>query len=326
MLHLYLFIRDESNRFGLFVDDQNIDGMYPATLLPRKILIEGNKKVIDIASGSHHFLMLTQDGQVYSMGEGSKGQLGRIGADDLESLSSKRELFIKPSAIRFPSSEVVSQIFARQWCSFALTEEGHLYAWGLNNNNQLGFRTSNPIQFDHNASLNGVATLMAELYPVRVPMPSNAGQVVAISNGQQHVAIVDIDGRIFTCGNSTYGKLGHGQEFVAKCGDEQCIEKWKQIDPAMFDNDRITFIECGDFSTFAITETGRLYAWGQGSKGIGTDEGQGQDLFVPTLIDSDAYGRNNLVFFTGAGSSLFSGWIGTFQHHQQQTIKEQQKQ
>lgn len=301
------FPRDDSNKIGLFADDAKKYSDYLSTREPRQVDLAG-KKVVNIASGSHHFLMLTEEGEIYSLGEGSKGQLGRITAADLNTIASNRDLFIKPGLVKFAEPVKISRIFAGQWSSFALTEAGVLYAWGLNNYFQLGFRTKTPVEMaDQDASINSMCSLQAELTPIQVPTPESVTEVVSVTCGQQHVAILDIDGHIYTGGSVHYGKLGHGKEIQEQVGEGAALDTLKQIDQEKFGNDRITYVECGDFSSFAITETGRLYAWGQGSLHIGTKDNE--DLFEPTLI-TGTY-ASDVRFLAGSSGSQFGGWIGS---------------
>ncbi|KAI2796975.1 Regulator of chromosome condensation [Blomia tropicalis] len=298
-------LKDESNKIGLFSDDQKNHSDYLPTSLPRKIDLNG-KKVVDIASGNHHFIMLTDDNQVYSMGEGSKGQLGRIEVADLNSIASNRDLFIKPAPVKFSETVNIDRIFASQWCSYALTDDGKLYAWGLNNYYQLGFKTEKAVEFDHDNSLNGMNSLLIELFPTRVPIVDSTSKIIAVSCGQQHVVLLNENGQVYSCGNALYGRLGHGKEFVDNCGDGACLDTFKKIDQSNFANDRVKFIECGDFSSFAITETGKLYSWGQASSHIGARELE--DRYEPTLIAG--LFANDVQFFSGSSSAQYGGWIG----------------
>ncbi len=177
----------------MFADDAKEGGDRLPTRVPRRVQLEGDNlastKIVDIASGSHHVLLLTEAGEVLSLGEGSKGQLGRIEAADLDSIAAKRELFIVPGKVDFSKVAVpaegssapppkIRRIFAGQWASFALSESGTLYAWGLNNYFQLGFRTAAPVEMT-NGNGNGNAadtsincpalSLHAELFPAVVP-------------------------------------------------------------------------------------------------------------------------------------------------------------
>lgn len=293
MFNNYIFYyRDESDKIGLFVDDvfdpEHVNDRL-ATKLPRRVELAEGAKAIDIASGCHHFLILSEDRQVYSFGEGSKGQLGRIDKEDLLTIKSQRELFMKPQPVTFPNDKNVriAKIFAGHWCSYALTEDGTLYAWGLNNYYQLGFRTQKLVDIGANDSAIHITNLALELKPIEVNLDTikalDGGKIIKVANGQQHVLMLDDVGRVYSCGSALYGKLGHGQNFHDHhCGEDKCIDFLKQISTDFFRHEFIVDIESGDFCSMAISREGHLYAWGQGGIHIGTDSGE--DRFQPELV------------------------------------------
>ena len=188
----------------MFADDAKEGGDRLPTRVPRRVQLNtgdsnlASTKIVDIASGSHHVLLLTEAGEVLSLGEGSKGQLGRIEAADLDSIATKRELFIVPGKVDFskavPSDSAapapkIRRIFAGQWASFALSESGTLYAWGLNNYFQLGFRTAAPVEMTNgngnaaDTSINCPAlSLHAELFPAVVPTTTTTKTKSSSSN------------------------------------------------------------------------------------------------------------------------------------------------
>ncbi|KAH9395881.1 Regulator of chromosome condensation [Tyrophagus putrescentiae] len=354
-VYLWGNLKDDSNKIGLFADDAKEGGDRLPTRVPRRVQLEGDNlastKIVDIASGSHHVLLLTEAGEVLSLGEGSKGQLGRIEAADLDSIAAKRELFIVPGKVDFSKVAVpaessstpapapkIRRIFAGQWASFALSESGTLYAWGLNNYFQLGFRTAAPVEMT-NGNGNGNAadtsincpalSLHAELFPAVVPTTTtktniSMGEVVSVAVGQQHLTVLDSRGRVFTAGSVNYGKLGLGKAVLEKVGTEEAaLDTLTPIPEAAFGGDRVEAVVCGDFSAFAITERGRLYGWGQGSAHIGTDVGE--DAWEPRLM-AGAYveareGGEGVRFISGSSGPQYGGWIGVIQEWAEETEK-----
>ncbi len=82
-------------------------------------LLDTSSKIIQVAAGDYHSMVLTQSGQIWSFGANYFGQLGN---DSLDSRFSPRKVLI---------TEVVSSIHASGDLSLALTESGQVYAWGL---------------------------------------------------------------------------------------------------------------------------------------------------------------------------------------------------
>lgn len=105
-----------SNQHGQFGIDPKI---LPATSTFVKLNFF-DKTVKQIACGWSHSLLLTEEGQVYSSGDGGRGQLG------VKLLKSSSEFVL------VPIEKKVIQICCSLWASFALLEEGSVFVWGQN--------------------------------------------------------------------------------------------------------------------------------------------------------------------------------------------------
>ncbi|KAG5895448.1 hypothetical protein JTB14_001325 [Gonioctena quinquepunctata] len=82
-----------------------------------------------ISSGQHHTIALDEDGKVYALGRKDYGRLG-LGADckDAEELQLISSL----------EDKKVINVACGSATSFAVTQEGDLYGWGMGTNGQLG--------------------------------------------------------------------------------------------------------------------------------------------------------------------------------------------
>ena len=92
-----------------------------------------------IALGDAHTLFLTRTGQVYSSGWHELGQLG-ISSEQLENAQTGVHLVDIKSELTFESLKV-RQISCGAVFSVALTVTNEIYAWGSNNNGQMGIST-----------------------------------------------------------------------------------------------------------------------------------------------------------------------------------------
>lgn len=123
---------------------------------------------VKIASGAHHLVMLSEDGELYTCGCGEQGQLGRVtersanrdrrhGMGECKMnfivtvigfnlhqnslMSSVAANFLSPMRVTLnprhkPEFE---DVWAGTYCTFAKEKsKGHIYVFGLNNYNQLG--------------------------------------------------------------------------------------------------------------------------------------------------------------------------------------------
>lgn len=98
----------------------------PTIINPINTKIENVKQ---IAGGQHHTLILKEDGSVFVIGRKDYGRLG-LGtvADDVTEL--------KP--ITALKGKKVVSVSCGEAQSFALTDDGKLYSWGMGSNHQLG--------------------------------------------------------------------------------------------------------------------------------------------------------------------------------------------
>ncbi|XP_050082790.1 regulator of chromosome condensation [Anopheles aquasalis] len=260
------------------------------------LTLEGNKRLpievqppvglsrwVDIASGSDHLVMLSTAGNIYTVGCAEQGQLGRISirAASGESRRGKTQL-LRPDIVTLRGRAVeANAIWATTYCTFYRDpQKERIYAFGLNNYCQLGI--SNP-------SENVVK-------PVFVPEVTSFIDAEQIAGGQHHTLVLKTDGKVYAIGRKEYGRLGLGEvsedvkmlTLVEKLADKKVVS-----------------INCGDSASFAVTNTGEVYAWGMGSnQQLGT--GNEEDEISPVLIASkQVQGKVVLKVSSGGQHSIF---------------------
>lgn len=84
---------------------------------------------LHIASGQHHSILVTADGKVFSFGRADYGRLG-LGENATEQHSP-----VEVVALR---DHTIQQVGCGEVVSFAITQQGTLYSWGMGNCLQLG--------------------------------------------------------------------------------------------------------------------------------------------------------------------------------------------
>ncbi|KAK3220837.1 hypothetical protein Dsin_014807 [Dipteronia sinensis] len=80
-----------------------------------------------------------------------------------------------------------------------------------------------------------------------------------IGCGSKHAVVVTKQGQIFSWGDGSGGRLGHGLEAN--------VSFPKLIDA--FSESNIDLVACGEFHTCAVTHSGDLYTWGDGIHNLG---------------------------------------------------------
>lgn len=213
--------------------------------------------------------------------------------------------------------------------SFAINEDGELYAWGHNDIQTLGFggtawrgrspKTPTKVGDDWVSVAAGRTHIIAinkdgEIYtwgfdnnfrtladrkmllkkPTRTGTKSNWKFVAA---GQDHSLAINEAGELYAMGNSRRGKLGLGKDGTSsgkltRVGDKS---DWK-------------FAAAGTHHSLAINEAGELYGWGENlyfALGLGGTE-RGLDriyqVYSPTKLDE----RTNWVSAAAGGKNSFA--------------------
>eukprot|EP00585_Thalassiosira_rotula_P013055 CAMPEP_0196130412 /NCGR_PEP_ID=MMETSP0910-20130528/790_1 /TAXON_ID=49265 /ORGANISM="Thalassiosira rotula, Strain GSO102" /LENGTH=794 /DNA_ID=CAMNT_0041389709 /DNA_START=307 /DNA_END=2691 /DNA_ORIENTATION=+ len=206
-----------------------------------------NNKVIDIALGERHALLLTQGGRVYGCGWNVYGQLGlgagvmmnggrsvgspteivfhtvpsnndtEVGGDAGGAIGGGRNGSIITTVVddeeRNMNREVVTDIVAGRGSSYFLTESGHVYATGTNYKGQLclGHRNdkSTPTMLAHVENfLHG--TDGNTMIIDDFSLHDEGVGVSAIAAAHSSFYLLLTNGMLLACGENTHGELGIG--------------------------------------------------------------------------------------------------------------------
>ncbi|XP_043726684.1 probable E3 ubiquitin-protein ligase HERC6 isoform X1 [Cervus elaphus] len=201
-----------------------------ATFIPKKIKTLAGIKIIQVACGHYHSLALSKDGQVFSWGQNSHGQLG---------LGKKLPSQASPQRVKSLEGIPLAQVAAGGAHSFALSLSGTAFGWGSNSAGQLALSGNNaPVQRYKPVSVGALKTL----------------GVVFISCGYEHTAVLTQDGKVFTFGDNSYGQLGHDP--TAEKRGPQLVEIIEGL---------VSQIDCGSYHTLAyVYTTGQVVSFGRG--------------------------------------------------------------
>ncbi|XP_066303816.1 probable E3 ubiquitin-protein ligase HERC4 isoform X3 [Branchiostoma lanceolatum] len=197
---------------------------------PRMVKELSSFHIVQVACGGKHSLALSNDGRVFSWGNNSHGQLG-IGSTKNQS---------KPQELTTLTGIPFCQIVAGGSHSFVLSKSGAVFGFGRNTFGQLGLGDTSDRQFPtHIKSLRSL-------------------KVRHISCGEEHTAVLTLDGGVLTFGAGSYGQLGHNSN-----NHEALPRKVFELMGL-----EVTQLACGRMHTMAyVGSTGRLYSFGLGGNG-----------------------------------------------------------
>ena len=116
---------------------------------PVKVLVETH--VEKIVSGADHLVMLTSEGDLWTMGNSEQGQLGRVG-EKFSQRGGRRGLsaLLKPDKVRTNFRSKLggfTDVWAGSYNTVARTEGGQILVMGLNNYSQTALPVSRGLSF-----------------------------------------------------------------------------------------------------------------------------------------------------------------------------------
>ncbi|KZV75873.1 RCC1/BLIP-II protein [Peniophora sp. CONT] len=246
----------------------------PAHVLP-------NEKIVQVATGNNHLLVLTSAGHIYSWGAGEQGQLGRRVVERRKINGTNPERVVLGSRGRR-----AVLIGAGNMHSFAVDEAGDVWGWGLNGAGQTGTGA-------RGAGTDAEAVVQN---PLRVPGLSteelgNDARVVEISGGDLHTLFLTSDGRVYACGRADAAALGLPKDHEALADGAGSVNEPVRVPfPDEEDDDPVVHISAGTTYSAAVTKDGALYTWGEGSQSE-LGQGERETSVVPGVVVRREGGR-----------------------------------
>ncbi|KAJ8681467.1 hypothetical protein QAD02_017254 [Eretmocerus hayati] len=239
---LYACGEGTNGRLGLG-DNNNVCEPKPIPFLSQYVI-----KKVAVHSGGKHALALTQDGKVFSWGEGEDGKLGHGNRASLD----------KPRLIEALRSRRVRDIACGSGHSAAIASNGELYTWGLGEYGRLG----------HGDTASHTRPKLVEAL-----LGQRVVQVACGSRDAQTMALTE-DGRVYSWGDGDFGKLGRG-------GSDGC---YSPLPVERLNGLGVVQVECGAQFSLALTKLGEVWTWGKGDY---FRLGHGSDLHVrrPSLVE-----------------------------------------
>ena len=196
------------------------------------VKVTGVSNVEDIYCGTSSTFVKTKTGEVYAFGYNRYGRLGIGNITDQNT----------PVKISTLSNIKAIYIGSDNYNSFAVTETGDVYSWGENREGRLG-----------------IGNTTNQSAPVKINALSNIKEIY--TNGCSSWALTKT-GDVYSWGDNGYGQLGIGNT----------TDQNTPVKISTLSNIKAIYIGSDSYNSFAVTETGDVYAWGSneyGQLGIG---------------------------------------------------------
>jgi alpha-tubulin suppressor-like RCC1 family protein len=148
---------------------------------PKVIEALRGERVVAVAAGGNHSLVLTEAGAVLSFGHGRRGRLGHGDEEDQH----------RPKLIEALRGERVAAVSAGGWHSLVLTEAGAVLSFGWGGDGRLGHGDD-----EHQLTPKVIEALRGE-------------RVVAVSAGNRHSLVLTETGTVHSFGQGEFGCLDH---------------------------------------------------------------------------------------------------------------------
>ena len=132
----------------------------------------------------------------------------------------------------------VVQLSAGWIHAVALTDDGHVWAWGDNTDGEIG---------------NGITSTQGISVPLEVPGLSN---VIGVSGGDSFSGALKDDGTVWTWGQNQFGQLGNASNVAQS-----------SVPVQVFGLDHVKIYAARDYHNLAVKEDGTVWAWGSGENG-----------------------------------------------------------
>jgi alpha-tubulin suppressor-like RCC1 family protein len=253
---------------------------------PVPITYFNNIQIAFVSCGSSFTIFLDTVGNVYSVGNGSSGQLGLGNNNNIST----------PAPIPYFNFIQIKSVFAGANQTFFLDIIGKIYAVGNNGNGQLGFgdttqrTTPAPIPYFNNIPIASVSSggahtifldTVGKVYAVGlntngqlglgdttqrttpVPIPYfNTILISSVFTGEEyttlnHTIFIDTIGRVYAVGINSNGQLGLGDT----------TQRTIPVQIPYFNTIPLLFVSAGGSHTVFLDTTGKVYSVGLNTKG-----------------------------------------------------------
>uniref|UniRef100_A0A914PXN3 OTU domain-containing protein n=1 Tax=Panagrolaimus davidi TaxID=227884 RepID=A0A914PXN3_9BILA len=267
---------------------------------PTVIIHHNDVQIVKIAAGKNHLDMLSSEGEIYTFGVGSHGQLGTSAST--KNFRSTLMADGTAKSLHRPVQEgsksiIFSDIFAGGYWTMARATDGKIFACGYNNYGQLGF----PLNDEEN---NFVIDRLT--YSSAFPSKKKWTHIT----GVKHIVALTDDGEVYGMGLNTDNELGIG---TYKGNDDEEHWRYFELKKIEFPDDvTIAGITASLGCSIAWTDDGFAYGFGYDSFGqLGLGNTGDKDKCVTTPREITSAHLNGFIIISVTVADQHSVFLAT---------------
>uniref|UniRef100_A0ACD5VWM6 Uncharacterized protein n=1 Tax=Avena sativa TaxID=4498 RepID=A0ACD5VWM6_AVESA len=262
--------------WGAGTDGQLGNGSFQDHHLPQPLLLSPRfrSRVSFVSGGGAHAIALTSDGEVFTWGRGTHGQLGHGNVENIH----------HPKSVKFFENYTVTCVSTGWNHSGFVTDSGQLFMCGEGSFGQLGT--------GDNQSRN---------FPFEVPFFTTK-HVEKLAFGMRHSLVLLRDNSVYGFGSARRGQVGKSAS-----KNQKFYNIPRLIDG--FPNCKIVNLYANGDHSAALDESGQLYIWGRSLAGEHDDD-QPRAAFPSLSISQVALEWHHALVLSGG--ELYT--IGAYRH------------
>ena len=235
-----------------------------------------------ISTGNDFSAFVLENNQLYTFGKNNKGQLGSGDITDK----------YKPTLVTNTDLSGIKSVSCGYEHTLALTIDEKVFAFGENENGQLGINSYNDkITPTYSQDISG----------------NHINNIVSISSGHSFSLLLSKFGKVFSTGDNTYGQLGNNNG-----NNKQNNFAELYSDVSGYNGYNASAIATGNYHTLVLLDSGKVLSCGKnnyGQLGLGNTINMSKLTFISLdyLADSIYAGGNNSAILLKSGKILVFG-------------------
>ena len=215
-----------------------------------------NIKIKIISCGEFHSLALSENGDIFSWGGCSYGQLGHSFIDIMPKNDNNKPYLPTPNIIESIRDIKMIDISCGKYHNISIDNNGNIYSWGNGSYGQLGINNI------YSLSKNDDGFYYQPIPYKLKELKDNNIYIMKAACGNDHSLILSTEGKIYSFGANNYGQLSlTNNDNIKLYNNIPFIDTPTRVEGIIKDK-IITYISCGNHFCMVIDNNNNLYRWG----------------------------------------------------------------